>query len=98
MSERPRAAGMGILVVSHLLPRAPGSPASTSCATECARSCDAHRHLRPEGLRAPFVLALLVPVPVALVVSAAGTLSDFAGPLGGPPSFPSPSRSSCVAR
>ena len=36
-----------------------------------------------EQLRAPFTLALLVIIPALFVVSAAGTLSDFADALGG---------------
>ncbi|MEO5723264.1 MAG: hypothetical protein ABIQ39_15305 [Ilumatobacteraceae bacterium] len=36
-----------------------------------------------EQLRAPFTLALLIAVPVLFVVSAAGTLHDFAKALGG---------------
>ena len=88
MSERRRDAGMGILIVSHLLaererldPRlhaarrrgGGGVSAFAAVAGSFAR----------EQLRTPLTLVLLVAIPIFFVVIFASVLGDFAEALGG---------------
>ena len=88
MSERRRDAGMGILIVSHLL--AERERLDRMYELLRREDCGASERLRRrrrrfmrEHLRAPLTLVLLVAIPVFFVLIFASVLGDFAEALGG---------------
>ena len=87
MSERRRDAGMGILIVSHLL--AERERLDRIYALCDGRTASAERRCRRSGsfvrehLRAPLTLVLLVAIPVFFVLIFASVLGEFAEALGG---------------
>ena len=83
MSERRRAGGMGILIVSHLLAERERSDRVYELREGRASLSVIAVAFTREHLRAPLTLALLIAIPAIFVWASASVLGDFARALGG---------------